>query len=103
MIVSTKNASVEIGATGINDIVQCVQTLLTTVKGSVVLDRDLGMSSDMVDQPLSDMSLVYKEVYETISKFEPRVDVKKVNIVVDNLNGKAEIEVDIDIPKEYWR
>ena len=101
VLVSTENDVFEIGVTGKDDIIQCVQVLLNTIKGTVFLDRSLGVDSDIVDQPLTDMAKLYKTIYEKIEKDEPRVNVKNIEIVKDNLKGKAVIELLIDIDEEY--
>lgn len=101
VLVSTENNIFEIGVTGKEDIIQCVQVLLNTIRGTVFLDRSLGVDSDIVDQPLTDMAKLYKTIYEKIEKDEPRVIVKDVKIKKDNLKGKVFIELLIDIDEEY--
>lgn len=45
-------ASVEIGATGLRGLAQEIRTALATRKGSVPLDRDFGLSWELIDLPL---------------------------------------------------
>ena len=44
-------ASVEIGATGLRGLAQEIRTALATRKGSVPLDRDFGLSWELIDLP----------------------------------------------------
>lgn len=102
--VSTQgNSPIEIGATGLADIIQCLRTLLCTIQGTVFLDRKLGLSVDMIDEPVTDLSKIHQFVYEAIEEYEPRVEVLGVKQKFDNEEGKAFFEVLLDIDEKYLR
>ena len=70
---------VVIGATGAEEIVQNVRTILTTVKGSVPLDRTFGIDMAFVDLPgPAAMARLTAAVVEEVEKQEPRVMVTAV-------------------------
>lgn len=72
-------AEVAIGATGVPAILQCVRTILSTVKGSVPLDRDFGVSATFLDNPLPEAMAAYTgEVVDEVERQEPRVVVTQV-------------------------
>lgn len=48
-------ASVEIGATSLRGLAQEIRTALATRKGSVPLDRDFGLSWELIDLPLPEV------------------------------------------------
>lgn len=92
---------VSFGATGVDDIVQCVKTLLATIKGTVWMDRELGIDIRIIDTPLNRLPLTNQEIYNLIEFNEPRVIVKDIKHKVDNLNAKASTSVLIKIKDEF--
>ena len=79
--------SVEIGVQGIREIIQNVKTILATRKGSVFLDRNFGVSQDMVDDPMPVARQKFiGEVTAEVERREPRVKVVKVETVNPGLN-----------------
>jgi len=94
--ISPINFSVE----GIDEIAQNIRTILNTRKGSVPLDRDFGLSWDVVDLPgtrfLQKMKI---EVVQQIEKYEPRVKVREVAIYPDEsvLDGIYKIKLKLEI------
>ena len=56
------------------EVIQNVKTILTTMQGTVPLDRDFGIDSEVVDKPVNVIRpLIVKEVKEKLAKYEPRV------------------------------
>lgn len=75
---------VEIGATGVAEIVQNVKTILSTVKGTVPLDRAFGIEPDFVDEPTpAARSLIMANVVDAVNEYEPRVAVTGVDFNTD--------------------
>lgn len=61
------------------EILQNVRTILATRKGSVPLDRDLGLSWEHLDKPYPvARSLMTAAVIEAVESYEPRVRVESV-------------------------
>lgn len=70
---------IEIGATGIREIYQNVQTILATTRGTLFLDRAFGVDSSLIDQPTpAAISRYRSQVITEIEKHEPRVKVSSV-------------------------
>ena len=66
----------------IEEILQNVAVLITTVRGSVVLDRNLGLSATFIDEPAQrSMAMASIFLLETIREYEPRVDVQLIDFV----------------------
>lgn len=101
IVTTNDNSSIEIGAEGINDILQCVRMVLGILEGTVFLDRRLGISSEVIDQPLNRMDKLNEEVYKKIEGYEPRVEVTSIKTKTDNLKGKGSIFVGVRILEEY--
>jgi len=63
---------VEIGVKGLDEILQCVRTIITTRRGEVFGDRAFGIDSTVSD--------IETHVKEQIHKSEQRVEVIAVNL-----------------------
>lgn len=98
-------ASVEIGATGLRGLVQEIRTALATRKGSVPLDRDFGLSWELVDLPLPESRpLLVAEIGRGLERCVPRIRVKSVTFKADApgaADGKLTPVVTVEIRKEY--
>lgn len=65
--------------TVVEEVLQNLYTLLSTVKGSVPLYRDFGINGDIIDRPIPiAKSLYINEIYEAVNKYESRIEVVKV-------------------------
>lgn len=98
-------ASVEIGATGLRGLAQEIRTALATRKGSVPLDRDFGLSWELVDLPLPESRpLLVAEIGRGLERCVPRIRVKSVTFKADApgaADGKLTPVVMVEIRKEY--
>ena len=74
------------GLTGIDEIVQNVKVILNTPKGTVPLDRDFGVDWSIVDTPTTmTFQKLRVSIVKAIEKYEPRVKVKAVEIIPDEI------------------
>lgn len=79
-------AGYRFGLSGIDEIVQNVKVILNTRKGSVPLDRDFGVDWSIVDKPTTmAFQKLRINIVKTIEKYEPRVKVKTVEIMPDEM------------------
>ena len=63
----------------LEEILQNVRTILTTMKGSVPLDRDFGLDGAILDRPVNALRAVLTtNIIEAVEQYEPRVKVKQV-------------------------
>lgn len=71
-------------ATNADDLNQCISTILLTPRGSLALDPEFASDLfDHVDKPLPvARPLVIRDTVEAIQKWEPRVDVKSVEVSI---------------------
>jgi len=94
---------VEIGAQGQKEIIQNVAVILSTIKGSVPLDRDFGLIADFLDRPIPvAQAMVASEIVAEVEKQEPRVKVTMVVFVEDEntMDGVMVPQVSIEIREE---
>ena len=74
--------------TNIEDITQCVYTILSTVKGSDPLRPDFGSDIYLyLDKPINEMQpmLVYAAT-EAVQKWEKRIKIKKCRLETNGLD-----------------
>ena len=65
--------------TVLDEVLQNIAVIISTVKGTVPLYRDFGISSGFVDKPSTVAeSLITAEVFDAIEKYEPRAEVLEV-------------------------
>lgn len=71
---------INLDATGIDEIYQNLNVLYTTPEGTVPFDREFGINTDILDNPLPiAKGLLIAEYINKTRKYEPRAKVKKVD------------------------
>lgn len=90
--------------TAIEEILQNVRTILTTIVGQVPLHRDFGISSEFIDKPLLvARTQMHASIIDAIDEFEPRARVLSVsfdNETEDSMSGILRPVVAIEILEE---
>jgi phage baseplate assembly protein W len=79
-----------------SDISETIKNIITTPKGTVALDRNFGVNSNILDQPVNLIEgLLVVEIIRQIKLYEPRVSVIEVTFSMDennNLIPKVSVE-----------
>lgn len=87
------------------EILQNIRTILATVIGSVPLDRNLGISLELLDKPLPVARLMMKQaIIEAIEDGEPRAKLQKVDFEQDTkdaMEGIFKPRVIVSIGEEF--
>ena len=79
------------------EVLQNVITICTTLKGSVPMDRDLGLSPKVIDEPVNvAKARISSEIIEAIRKYEPRARVTEVSFT-GSMDGKITPRVKVRI------
>ncbi len=79
------------------EILQNVQTIISTVKGTVPLDRGFGIDGAVVDLPIQiAQARLSNEIFQAIKKYEPRVQIQEVTFSTD-MSGKLTAKVAITV------
>ena len=84
--------------TTVEEVLQNVRTILTTIKGSVPLDRDFGIDGSYVDAPMPvAKAKMASEIMSAVQKYEPRATITIIDFTVE-IEGtlKPRIEVKIN-------
>ena len=78
-VIGAPLTGIEIGVKGVREIAQNVRTILSTVRGSLFLDRSFGINGDMIDRPITEaMAMFTGDIIAEIEKQEPRVQIVRV-------------------------
>lgn len=79
------------------EVLQNVYTILTTIKGTVALDRSFGITGSRVDRPIQQaQAYMTNDIFRAIRRFEPRAKIKEIQFKADmegKLQAVAEVEV----------
>lgn len=87
-------------ATVIEEVVQNVRTIITTMVGTVPLDRDFGLDASFVDSPMAAArALITASLIDKIGKYEPRAKVIAVTYRGD-ADGKLTPSLEVEINAE---
>ncbi len=91
--------------TTIEEITQNIKLILSTIKGTAPLSRNLGLNISFIDDPTKRAFMKAKIIIlEAIKLFEPRVEVLKVELSEKDSNlvdGKMNIKVEVKVLDEY--
>lgn len=85
-----KPGPINFGATGVEEVLQNVQTFLCTHRGSVVLDREFGIDGSVVDRPINKArAIISSDILRNLSRYEPRVKVLSITFSGGGVSGGA--------------
>lgn len=88
---------ISLGVTGIDDIRQCLNTLMATIKGSVFLDRELGVDGNIIDMPINRLGPIFDAVDKAVEKYEPRVDIVSIKPYKSTIDGQMQLKIKFKI------
>lgn len=106
MIVTNKKSLYNLLPSTIEDeIIQNICLILNTYKGTVPLNRNLGVDISFIDTP-ANVGLIKSKmlIAEAVQRYEPRVEVTSVSIkkdLKDNIEGDFNILVEVNILDEF--
>ena len=87
-------------ATLIEEIIQNVVMIISTMKNTAPLHRDFGLSATFLDKPtVAAEAILIAEIFDAIEFYEPRAEIKSVSFVRDERAGKfvPRLEVGINV------
>ena len=78
----------------IEEVIQNVRTICSTIIGTVPLDRDFGMSVDMLDRPISIAQALFQ-----LARYEPRARFLSIEYLDDSdvVQGVTKPKIKIEI------
>jgi len=98
MAIESLSKTVTYGLTGAEEVMQNIQTILTTRRGTVPLDRDFGISFEFLDSPINKTKAkAEQEIFLQLKKYEPRAVLKQIIWDTDILSGQITPRVKIGV------
>ncbi len=93
-----KDMSIDLAPkTLVEEVIQNVRTILSTVQYEIPLDRGFGLPGSIVDMPMQQAQAVLSSaIFTQIRKYEPRATVKSLTFQQD-LTGKLIPKVEVSI------
>lgn len=83
-VVEGNTTSIDFNPSGLSEIIQNIKMIISTVKGSVPLDRSFGLDNSALDEaPIVAEALMTAAVIEAIEMYETRVVVDSVKYTHD--------------------
>lgn len=81
----------------VKEVLQNLRTILGTVKGEIPLDRNFGISGDVVDLPMQEAEAkMTQEIFNAIRRYEPRVVINALSYTAD-INGRLIPKLEVSI------
>ena len=83
--------------TKLEEILQNLQTIISTVRGSVPLDRAFGIDPDIVDRPILEaQARITDEILRAVREYEPRARINNVGFA-GNPDGRLIPKINVTI------
>lgn len=84
-------------ATIVEEVLQNVRTIVTTIKYSVPLDRGFGIDGEVVDLPVHvAQAKLTNEIFRAIRRYEPRAEIKGIRFEA-NLDGRLVPTLEVEV------
>ena len=83
--------------TVVEEVLQNVRTIITTIKGSIPLDRDFGIDGSVVDMPVNvAKAKLTNEIFRAIRVYEPRAVIESISFDGE-LSGRLLPTVEVSV------
>lgn len=86
----------------LEEILQNVLMIVGTMKSSVPLDREFGISTEILDAPMNSQSKLVAEIATAIEKFESRARLRSINFS-GNSDGELTPILSLEVRKRDSR
>ncbi|MCR5175684.1 MAG: hypothetical protein K6C05_02420 [Anaerovibrio sp.] len=98
LVTANKKPSIEFAPDSVvSEVLQNVQTILTTIKGEIPLDRSFGINGKVVDMPMPRAKAVWSnEIFNQVKKYEPRAKIERITFDGE-ITGKLIPTVEVTI------
>lgn len=70
--------------TTVEEVLQNVRTIISTIKYEIPLDRDLGIDGDVIDMPMQQaQAKLTQEIFRAVRQYEPRAIIESISFSGD--------------------
>ena len=98
LITATDKPSIDFApASTVEEVIQNVRTIITTIKYSIPLDRAFGVDGKVIDLPMQQAKAKYtNEIFRAVRRYEPRAIIESITFSGD-LNGRLVPKVVVSV------
>ncbi|WP_288840655.1 GPW/gp25 family protein [uncultured Mitsuokella sp.] len=83
--------------TTVEEVLQNVRTIITTIKYEIPLDRDFGIDGDVIDMPTQQaQAKLSQEIFRAVRQYEPRAVIESIDFSGDE-SGKLIPKLEVSI------
>jgi phage baseplate assembly protein W len=93
-----EQTALNLGATGLNEVLQNVRIIVTTRIGTVMLDRKFGLEYNFLDAPQNKAQLMMvQQLCMGLTNFEPRVTFSHIQFGIDPVTYAMNVTLAVNI------
>src|SRR5262245_41566818 len=93
-----EQTQLDLGATGLNEVLQNVRVIVNTRIGTVMLDRKFGLDFKFLDAPQNKAQfMMVQEMLRGLTHFEPRVTFSNIQFDIDKVTYAMNVTLAVDI------
>jgi hypothetical protein len=93
-----EQTALNLGATGLNEVLQNVRIIVTTRIGTVMLDRKFGLEYNFLDAPQNKAQLMLvQQLCQGLTNFEPRVTFSRIQFSIDPVSYAMNVTLAVNI------
>ena len=79
------------------EVLQNVRTIISTIKYEIPLDRDFGIDGDVIDMPMQQaQAKLTQEIFRAVRQYEPRAVIESISFSGDE-SGKLTPTLEVSI------
>lgn len=94
----SEQSALNLGATGLNEVLQNVMIIVSTRIGTVMLDRKFGLDFSFLDAPQNKAQLMMvQQLCMGLTNFEPRVTFSNIQFDIDPVSYSMNVTLAINI------
>ena len=83
--------------TTVEEVLQNVRTIISTIKYEIPLDRDFGIDGDVIDMPMQQaQAKLTQEIFRAVRQYEPRAVIESISFSGDE-SGKLTPTLEVSI------
>ena len=83
--------------TTVEEVLQNVRTIITTIKYEIPLDRDFGIDGDVIDMPTQQaQAKLSQEIFRAVRQYEPRAVIESIDFIGDE-SGRLIPKLEVSI------
>lgn len=98
LVTANKKTSIDLAPkTTVEEVLQNVRTIISTVKYQIPLDREFGIDGSVIDLPMPEsQAKLSQEIFQAVRQYEPRAIINSISFSGD-ISGKLVPTVEVSI------